>query len=60
MPVSSCPVNSDASSTEIIGQNITSSFALTLIENGFATPKEFVNESSENYMTNIIKKNYMR
>ena len=55
MPGSSCPANLDASSTEVIGQNITSGFALTLIENGFATPKEFVNDSSENSMTNIKK-----
>ena len=59
MPVSYCPANPDASSTEVIEQHIPSGFALTLIENGFSTPKEFVIDSSENCMTNFIK-NYMR
>ena len=56
MPVSSCPANPDASSTEVIEQHIPSGFVLTLIENGFSTPKEFVIDSSENCMTNFIKK----
>ena len=56
MPVSSCPANPDASSTEVIEQHIPSGFALTLIENGYSTPKEFVIDSSENCMTNFIKK----
>ena len=55
MPVSSCPVNSDASSTEVIEQQTPSGFALTLIENGFSIPKEFVIDSSKNCMTNYIK-----
>ena len=59
MPVSSCPVNLDASSTEVLEQHIPSGFALTLIEDCFSTPKEFVIDSSENCMT-IFLKNYMR
>ena len=60
MPVSSCPVNPDASSTEVIEQHIPSGFVLTLFEKGSSTTKEFVIHSSENSMTNFIKKNYMR
>ena len=54
--VSFCPANPDASSTEVIEQHTPSGFALTLIENGFSTPKEFVIDSSKNCMTNFIKK----
>ena len=56
MPVSSCL---EASSTEVIEQHIPSGFALTLIENGFSTRKEFVIDCSDNCMTNLSK-NYMR
>ena len=56
MPVSSCPANPGASSTEVIEQHITSGLALTLIEDGFSTPKEFVIDSSKNCVTNFIKK----
>ena len=56
MPVSSCPFNPDASSTEVIEQHIPSGSALTLTENGFSTPKEFVIDSSANCMTKFIKK----
>ena len=56
MPVSSCPVHPEASSTEVIEQHIPSGFALTLIENGFSTPKKFAIQSSENCMTNFIRK----
>ena len=47
MPVSSCPVNLDASSTEIIEHYIASGFALTLIENGFSTPKKLLSIAPE-------------
>ena len=56
MPVSLCPAKADASLTEVIEQHIPSDFALTLIENGFSAPKEFVIDSSENCMTKFIKK----
>ena len=56
MPVWSCPANPDSSSIEVTEQRIPYGFALTLIENGFSTPKEFVIDSSENCMKNFIKK----
>ena len=56
MIASSCEALPDASSTEDVEQYIPSGFALTLIENGFSTPKKFVIDSSENFMTNFIKK----
>ena len=55
-PVSSCPDNPDASSTEVVEQHIPSGFALTLIKNRFSTPKEFVINSFENCVTNSVKK----
>ena len=56
MPVSFCPVNPDASSTEVIEQHIPSGFVLTLMENGFPKSKKLVIDSSEKCMTNFIKK----
>ena len=61
MPVLSCRANPEARYTEVIKQHISSGSALILIENGCSTPKEFVIDSSENCMTNLILlKNYMR
>ena len=59
IPVSSCPANLDASSTEVIQKHIPSGYALTSIENGFSTAKEFITDSCEKFMTDFLI-NYMR